>query len=119
METNLGNILFEAGRQDEGLRHLDLAIRIAPRLPRPWYDRATMRLRRGDRAGAMSDYTEAIRLDPAYADAYVGRATVLHANGDGPGALNDLARALEVAPPDWPRRAEVDGLLRKSRAPGS
>ena len=119
METNLGNILFEAGRQDEGLRHLDLAIRIGPRLPRPWYDRATMRLRRGDRAGAMSDYTEAIRLDPAYADAYVGRATVLHAIGDVPGALNDLTRALEVAPPDWPRRAEVDGLLRKSRAPGS
>ncbi len=118
METNLGNILFEAGRQDEGLRHLDRAIRIGPRLPRPWYDRATMRLKRGDRAGALADYTEAIRLDPAYADAYVGRATVLHANGDRPGALSDLARALEVAPPDWPRRAEVDGLLKKSRAPG-
>jgi tetratricopeptide (TPR) repeat protein len=83
METNLGNILFEAGRHDEGLRHLDVAI----------------------------------RLDPAYADAYVGRASVSQANGDRPGALRDLARALEVAPPDWPHRAEVEGLVRTDRPP--
>ncbi len=112
MQTNLANLLFESGDYDGALTHIDNAIKLAPKSAAHWYNRATMRLKHGEVKAAVADYTEAIGRDPKYADAYYGRGTALAQTGDRAASRRDFNRALEVAPPDWPSRAKVEGLVR-------
>jgi serine/threonine-protein kinase len=92
--------------------HIDNAIKLAPQNAAHWYNRATMRLKGGEIESAVADYTEAIGRDPKYADAYYGRGTALARAGDRAAALRDFKKALAVAPPAWPSRAKVEGLVR-------
>jgi len=64
-------------------------------------------------AKAMADYDVVIRLRPRYPEAYANRANVRLKTLDRDGGLKDLRKTLEVAPADWPHRAEVEALLRQ------
>ncbi|MBI4169771.1 MAG: PD40 domain-containing protein [Acidobacteria bacterium] len=119
MHANYGYILSKEDDLGRAMEHTDIAIRLLPKDPKPRYNRATIHLKRGDRAAALADYAEAIRLDPTYADAYLGRGLILRDHGDLTGALKDFVMALKVAPPDWSHGAEVEGLVRRIRAPSS
>jgi hypothetical protein len=55
--------LQSAGRQVEAARHLDSAVRLAPRVPRYWQLRATAHRRAGDEQRAVADATTALELD--------------------------------------------------------
>jgi tetratricopeptide (TPR) repeat protein len=116
MQTNLANILFEAGDTGRALQHIDLAVRLMPKNATIWYNRATMRLKTGDRPGALADYDEAVRIDPKDPAAWYGRALARADGADPRAALQDLAEALRVAPADWPHRAEAEERQRRLRS---
>ncbi|GEM_PF-5928565 len=53
------------------------------------------------------------------AEALANRALAREDKGDLDGAMDDYQRALEVAAPDWPHRAAVEGMLaRVCQRPG-
>jgi tetratricopeptide (TPR) repeat protein len=56
------------------------------------------RLARGDRDGAIADYTEAVTINPRLASVYANRAVARHYQGDLKAAIADCNRAIELAP---------------------
>jgi tetratricopeptide (TPR) repeat protein len=102
------------GQVDGALADLDEAIHFDPQ-PQIYNRRAMVRGMKGDLEGAIADCTEALRLNPGFVDAYANRGFARVERGDRSGAAQDLARALELAPPDWPQRRQVEGLLRQAR----
>lgn len=61
---------------------------------------AYSKLRSGDQAGAISEYSEAIRAKPGLESAYVGRGIAREKIGDNDGAIVDLTEALRLNPND-------------------
>ncbi|MFW2342557.1 tetratricopeptide repeat protein [Brevundimonas sp.] len=64
-----GNILVDAGEVDEGVRHLRLAVRLAPNSPAVLTDYAIGLWQSGDRTGAMARLGEVLRRFPDYSGA--------------------------------------------------
>jgi tetratricopeptide (TPR) repeat protein len=96
------------------------AIRAFPSRPLPYANRGNLRLQLGERAGATEDFatagrllTEALARNPNDLTALVKRAEVYWRLGRIPEAAADIRRALKVAPPEWPRRADLEGTLRE------
>jgi tetratricopeptide (TPR) repeat protein len=87
-----------------------------PKSALPWYNRATMRLKQGDRSGALADYAQALKLDPKDPSIWYGRAQARADSGDNKGAIEDLAEALRVAPADWGKRADALSRQRALRS---
>ena len=65
---------------------------------------------KGDRAGAIADFTKAIETDPKYAMAYNNRGATRNDIGDFDGALADLTRASD--------RSRWQGFLNRAIARG-
>jgi tetratricopeptide (TPR) repeat protein len=65
-----------------------------------YFNQGLARAARGDRTGAIVDYTEAIRLKPQYASAYCSRGVARGALGDRAGAFADYTRAIRLNPQD-------------------
>jgi len=78
---------------------LDRAIAVAP-VADAYINRALLRMRRGDDAGAIADLTRAIRRDPSAARAYHYRGILLARRGKAERAQADAARAI-VLDPDY------------------
>ncbi len=114
--NNLCLARLRTGDVDGAIADADEAIRLDPTEARAWANRGNARGTRGDIEGAIADLDEALRREPALHDCYILRAFARRRRGDLPGAVGDLDRVLELAPPDWPRRAEAERLLREARA---
>ncbi|HEV3028789.1 MAG TPA: tetratricopeptide repeat protein, partial [Planctomycetota bacterium] len=76
--------------------------------------RAGLRGMEGNLDGAIADCSAALALNPNYADAWVSRGMARLQKGE-PAGLEDLRKSLRVAPPDWPQRARIEGLLRSAQ----
>ena len=56
---------------------------------------------KGDRYGAISDFSKAIALHPTVADNYQMRGSAKREDGDLNGAITDFTKAIELDPTDW------------------
>ncbi|WP_460370728.1 tetratricopeptide repeat protein, partial [Actinocorallia lasiicapitis] len=101
-------IMARLGRMDEALELVEAAMRLADELPgdaQPIHrlvlrvNRAQLRIKAGDRAGALADLDAAITADPGYPDYYVDRGNLLFALGRHDDALADYETALRDGPP--------------------
>jgi tetratricopeptide (TPR) repeat protein/predicted Ser/Thr protein kinase len=90
---------------------LTRAIDLAPDDVQNVINRAIARFSARDVDGSIADCDEAIRRAPHRAEPYVTRGAANDTNGRLREAEADFAKALEVAPADWPRRADTEGML--------
>jgi len=79
-------------------RCLTEALKVRPHYPRALFYRGWGRRDRGDRAGALADFSRAIALNPADTFSLNDRAGMLRAAGDLAGALHDLTAAIRADP---------------------
>jgi len=115
--NNRGVVLQEMGDLEAAIRDYTAAMDVDARYVSPRHARGTARQAQGDLDGAIADFDAALRIDAGYVKAYVARGTARHAKGGMAGAIADFDKALEVAPPDWPLREKVRGVLRDLRRP--
>jgi tetratricopeptide (TPR) repeat protein len=76
------------------------AILYNPRGSRATTNQGLARARKGDRAGAIADYSRAIEIDPNCATAYSYRGAARLKEEDWAGAIADYSRAIELNPHD-------------------
>ncbi len=108
--TRLGVALNALRRHDEARRHLDEAVRLDPKLPEAWFNRAQSRMELGDLKGALADLTKSIALKPGEPQYLLERGNIRKRLGQR-AAKADLERALTLAPADWEYRAVAERLL--------
>ncbi|WP_019502536.1 tetratricopeptide repeat protein [Pseudanabaena sp. PCC 6802] len=61
-------------------------------------DRGNEKLTKGDRQGAIADYSEVIKIDPGVANAYYNRGNVYSDLGNKQTAIADFSKAIELNP---------------------
>jgi tetratricopeptide (TPR) repeat protein/predicted Ser/Thr protein kinase len=83
---------------EEKIGWQDRALARMPHFAKAYVDRGLARREKGDRTGAIDDYTRALNLDPRVAGVYVNRSIAKKEAGDPAGAKEDLNRAIEVDP---------------------
>ena len=93
-----GYIAMRAGRDGEADRWFAAAVQTAPKLPHAYADRAELRLRRGEFAGALALAERASQLGPDWADPLLIAGDALAKLGRGEEALARYASAAERAP---------------------
>ena len=91
-------VLSELGRHREAEAILASGLEAGQATASLLVDRANLRERRGDLAGARKDLDHGLRLDPSSAWARLARARLLQRIGEDEGALEDLDMALEIEP---------------------
>lgn len=91
-----GNILNEMGRHDEAIIILDSFIDKNPEFGYGYYRRGWFKDEKGDREGAIDDYTMAIALDPTYAYSYIGRGRDYEILGQRELARADYLKVIEL-----------------------
>jgi tetratricopeptide (TPR) repeat protein len=74
------------------------AIEKNPNLPFSYAERGSLRMKTGNRAGALQDYSDAIRLDTAEPEYWLNRGIVKEQLTDYQGALADYQQALKLKP---------------------
>lgn len=93
-------ISADEGEFDLAAALLDHAVGLAPSLAQAFAYRGAVRLRQGDQAGSIADFSRAIDLEPRHFDARIALAEIMLAGGDKRGAYDMLQRALEWNPHD-------------------
>jgi tetratricopeptide (TPR) repeat protein len=83
VETAYAWALHSAGRNREALVHADRGLRLGTRDARSHYQRGTIRLALGDRAGARTDLATALKINPHFSMRYGARARAELADLDG------------------------------------
>ncbi|MCM1141436.1 MAG: retroviral-like aspartic protease family protein [Muribaculum sp.] len=91
-----GDILNEMGRHDEAIKILDSFIDKNPEFGYGYYRRGWFKDEKGDREGAVDDYTMAIALDPTYAYSYIGRGRDYEILGQRELARADYLKVIEL-----------------------
>lgn len=66
---------------------------------------------------ALQDYDKVLRVKRDSADLYLARAKLHRAAGFKEASVSDYSEALRLAPRDWPRRTEVEAVLRELTRP--
>lgn len=59
-------------------------------------DRGIAKSQKGDKQGAIADFTKAIEIDPKYAPGYITRASFYYESGDVKAANNDWRKAISL-----------------------
>ncbi len=99
--NNLGQAYGPNGDTARGMLCFDKAIELDPKFADPYYNRASVNLKRNRFAEALPDFDKAIELDPAFANALFNRAIACeHLGGkeDFGRALSDYDRLLALKP---------------------
>ena len=86
------------GNHAKALADLNEAIRLDPKAPHAYLQRAGCYYNRRDFDRALADANEAIRLDPKDADAFVCRAACFQARQEPTKAIADLDEAIRLNP---------------------
>ncbi|MBI4616759.1 MAG: VCBS repeat-containing protein, partial [Planctomycetes bacterium] len=107
--TQRGRLLAIAGRLDEAIADLDLALGPGAELEEGYFFRGAARATKGDFAGAILDYGRVIELGAYPLRSFYGRGLALAEMGKLREALDDLDRAILLKPRGAPE-------LRRQRA---
>mgnify|MGYP005833103363 CR=1 FL=1 len=116
-----GNALALQGRTQDALAWYSRAIELNSLFFQAYHSRALVRLRTGDREGAVQDLDMAIAVSPGLRGALVLRALICEESGDRTAALEDLRRAVTADPRDprahfhLGRMLQEDGLQQEAR----
>jgi tetratricopeptide (TPR) repeat protein len=93
-----GNALLARGEIDRAIAAFDDAIRLDPRDPGAYGNRAFAHWRKGALERAVGDYSEAIALDPANPSIRLNRAIAYNRLGEYERAVADLDRVISASP---------------------
>ena len=108
---NLGVVLVQSGRLDEGIARFHEALRIQPDYADVRIDLANALRARGSLDGAIEQFAAVVRLRPAYADARVAYADVLRDRGHAAQALTQYREALALDSTLATAHNEIGNLL--------
>lgn len=100
LHTNLGVVLWLAGRADEGLSHLRQANLLKSDLVLPYLHSARLLRSRSDRPGATAAYEKVMKLDPSSAEPYTALAEMAADDGDDDRAFELFSEAYARNPGD-------------------
>ncbi|PYN01514.1 MAG: hypothetical protein DME08_01605 [Candidatus Rokuibacteriota bacterium] len=92
-----GLMLYEQGRYRRALATFDEAVREQPSAA-AYANRGTTRIRLGDTAGGIADFTSALQLAPNDSEILFNRGNARLVAGDPKGAIADFTRAAELRP---------------------
>ncbi|OLB98166.1 MAG: hypothetical protein AUH30_08510 [Candidatus Rokubacteria bacterium 13_1_40CM_68_15] len=92
-----GLMLYEQGRYRRALAAFDQAVREQPSSA-AYTNRGTTRIRLGDTAGGIADFTSALQLTPNDAEILFNRGNARLVAGDPKGAAADFTSAAQVRP---------------------
>jgi len=98
IQNNFGTYLFNAGRNDEAIAHLQESVRINPRYALAQYNLGSALSARGQHEAAIERFLAALRLRPAYADARNNLGNALTALGRPEEAETHFREALKLRP---------------------
>lgn len=115
-QHNLGLGLVKAGRVEQGLAHLNLAVSLRPDFTTAHLNLANTLARIGRNAEALHHYREVLRLDPGYIDGYNKIGVIQSSQGDLVAAIHSFVQALELDPDNDNALA---GALKVLRVSGS
>ncbi len=110
--TSLGQLLFDRGQREEGLKHLETACAIAPRYALARINLGGALSRSGKLPEAAGQLETACEIAPDSGPAHAALGGVLLAQGKGEAAIAELRRAVECDP----RSARIRGDLGKALA---
>jgi tetratricopeptide (TPR) repeat protein len=96
--TNLGNIRFRRGDEEQAERLYRCALEIEDQQPEAQYNLGYMMLHRGEPDGAIRFFEGAIDSDPRFADAYFNLAMALEQAGESGRARTCWRRYLDIEP---------------------
>ena len=94
----MGKKLFDDGKYEEAISHLDKAIEQDPASKNAYLLRGTCYDYIGQYEQAIEDYTRAIEIDPEFVGAYNNRGSVYITLEDYEKGLPDLKKAIEINP---------------------
>lgn len=97
-QYNLGVVLVQAGRLDDGIARLREALRIDPDYADVHIDLGNALNQRGDVDGAIAEFATVVRLRPDYPEARVAFGDLLHARGRNAEAIAQYEEALRLNP---------------------
>jgi len=92
-----GLMFYEQGRYRRALAAFNEAVRDQPSAA-AYANRGTTRVRLGDTAGAIADFTSALELTPNDSEILFNRGNARLVAGDPKGAATDFTRAVELRP---------------------
>jgi tetratricopeptide (TPR) repeat protein len=98
-------VLVASGQLDAASAVIDAIIEAGDAPARAYALRGDVRMRYGDRAGAIAAYDEALARDPRQAEVLAARGLAKQADGNLDGARVDLDAALALQPENAPARA--------------
>ncbi|MBW1912349.1 MAG: tetratricopeptide repeat protein [Deltaproteobacteria bacterium] len=96
--SNLGRALAENGRPDQGIHHLNEALRIKPGYAVAHNNLGTALEQSGNLKEAVQHYSEAVRLVPGFVNAHYNLGVALHRQGKLREAAKYYSEALRVKP---------------------
>lgn len=96
--TNLGNICFRRGEEEEAEALYHRALQMDPRQPEAQYNLGYVMLERGQAAEAIAYFRGAIESDPRFADAYYNLAMAYEQIGEAAKARPCWRKYLEIEP---------------------
>ena len=99
------------GLHDEAIADFTKAIDHGLKTAWAYLNRGNSMQLKGRLDEAITDYAKAIELDSKYAQAFANRGFAKLAQGLQDEAVADWERALDVAPSDWPLRADLQGRI--------
>ena len=89
------------GDHDKALRDYAESIRLNPKDPITYYNRAIAYEKKGSTEKAIADYSEAIRLERQFVPAYVNRAINYQRVANYEKAATDYNEAIRIGPDSW------------------
>jgi hypothetical protein len=110
--NNLGNLLTDSGRFDEGIQHYRVVLALNPNDDSGHFNLAATYMQQNRIDEAIPEWREAVRVRPRDHEAYFELGRSLESLGDLAGALASYQRAIELQPDYEPARLYMDSMLR-------
>jgi tetratricopeptide (TPR) repeat protein len=99
--NNLGNVMVEEGRVEEGIAHFEQALELNPYFSEAHANWGAALVKEGRLKEGMAQYDIALKLNAKYADVYYDYGNALSKAGRLPEATQCYAKAVELQP-DFP-----------------
>lgn len=97
-QYNLGVVLVEAGRVDQGIERFREALRIDPNYPDVHIDLGNALNQRGELDAAIAEFATVVRLRPDYPEARTAYGNLLRSRGRNADAIAQYHEALRLEP---------------------